>query len=133
MAGRRSIEIDEFRHGDLPFPVASRVANVLYTSAISGYDSLASRYADGLEAQARLMFDHVRRILAAGGARPEDVVRMTFYVKTPAARPVINAEWMRLFPDPASRPARHTLNYETPGESLMQCDAVAVIDEEQSR
>jgi hypothetical protein len=54
---------------------------------------------------------------------------MTFYVKTPAVRDAINKEWVAMFPDPNSRPARHTINYETPAGSFLQCDAVAVIQD----
>jgi 2-iminobutanoate/2-iminopropanoate deaminase len=127
MTRRQSIYIDDFDHGAAPIPVASRVDNVLYTGAISGYDRLLKSHVEGLEAQAALTFRHLRKVLTAGGAGPEDVVRMTFYVKVPAAREAINAEWVQMFPDPQSRPARHIVNYETPGNSLLQCDAVAVL------
>lgn len=127
MTRRQSIVIAGFRHGDLPFPVASRVDNIVYTSAISGYDASSEAYADGADAQAALMFLHLRNILAAAGASSDDVVRMTFYAKNASARAAINPEWISMFPDSGSRPTRHILNYETPGASLMQCDAVAVL------
>lgn len=124
---RKSINVATFHHGDAPIPAASRVGNIVYTGAISGYDVQTRQHVDGLEAQARLMFMHLRDVLLAACARPEDVVRMTFFVKSPEARAAINAEWVALFPDPDSRPARHILNYEPPKGALMQCDAVAVI------
>lgn len=124
---RRSINTDTFNHGELPIPAASRVDNVVYTGAISGYDITARAHAEGLEAQCALMFSHLKAILAAAGASPEDVVRMTFYAKTPEVRAAINVEWVKLFPDPASRPARHVIGHETPKGSFVQCDAVAVI------
>lgn len=127
MTRRQSIEIDGFAHKGQPIPVASRVDNIVYTGAISGYDMATGEHADGLEAQAELMFQHLTAILAAAGATPDDVVRMTFYVRTRDARAAINDQWLRLFPDPSSRPARHTLHYETPGTALMQCDAMAVL------
>ena len=124
---RKSIDVEAFNHGEIPIPAACRVDNIVYTGAISGYDVRTKTHAEGLQAQCALMFSHLAAVLAAAGAGPEHVVRMTFYVKTPDARPVINGEWVKLFPDPASRPARHTINYETPKGSLMQCDAVAVL------
>jgi 2-iminobutanoate/2-iminopropanoate deaminase len=124
---RKSIYIEEFAHGAAPIPAACRIDNVLYTGAVSGYDMATRTHVEGLDAQASLTFLHLRRILAAGGATPDDVVRMTFYVKSPAAREAINGEWVKMFPEPASRPARHVINYETPGNSLLQCDAVAVL------
>ncbi len=124
---RVSIEIDGFNHGEAPIPVACRVGSTLHTSVISGYDAARRAYADGLQPQAALMFRHLREVLTAGGATAEDVVRMTFYVSTPDARPAINAEWVAMFPDPKSRPARHILNYATPKGCLMQCEAIAVL------
>ncbi|BBE33273.1 RidA family protein [Sphingosinicella microcystinivorans] len=127
---RKSIDIDGYRHIGAPIPVASRIDNIVYTGAISGFDLDKGEHVEGLEAQAELMFTHLKAVLEAAGATPEDVVRMTFYVKTPEARKAINAEWVKLFPDEASRPARHILNYETPRASQMQCDAVAVLPRE---
>jgi enamine deaminase RidA (YjgF/YER057c/UK114 family) len=127
MTRRQSIVVPQFRHGDLPFPVASRVDNIVYTSAISGYDLESKSYVDGAAAQVALMFDHLRAILAAAGATPDDVVRMTFYAKNAEARAAVNAGWIAMFPNKDSRPTRHILNYETPGASVIQCDAVAVL------
>jgi enamine deaminase RidA (YjgF/YER057c/UK114 family) len=124
---RRSIEIDDFNHGEVPIPVACRVDHVVHTSAISGYDRKRSAYADGAEAQTELMFQHLRRTLEAAGATTDDVVRMTFYVNAPELRPMINREWLKMFPDPASRPARHILNYATPKGCLVQCEAIAIV------
>lgn len=127
MTRRYSIEIDDYDHGDAPIPTASRIDNIVMTGAISGYDAATKAYAEGLEGQVALMLRHLNNVLLAAGATPENVVRMTFYVKTPDARPIINRHWVALFPDPASRPARHILNYDTPRSSLVQCDAVAVL------
>ncbi len=124
---RRSIDIAEFHHGDAPIPVACRVDNIVHTGAISGYDASSGTYAEGVDAQAALMFSHLRQVLRSAGAAPEDVVRMTFYAPSREARPAINRQWVEMFPDPGSRPARHILAYDTPPGALMQCDALAVI------
>ena len=124
---RRSIEIDNFNHGEAPIPIACRIDNVVHTSAISGYDRARGAYAEGAKAQTELMFRHLQDALRAAGASGDDVVRMTFYVSAPELRPVINREWVAMFPDAASRPARHILNYATPKGCLVQCEAIAVI------
>jgi len=72
------------------------------------------------------MFDNLARLLEAGGGGLADVARMTLYVKVPEARAAVNAEWIKAFPDPKSRPARHTLqNDGLPANMLVQCDATA--------
>ena len=44
----------------------------------------------------------------------------------PDTRAAVNAEWLKAFPDAASRPARHTQqNDHLPANMLVQCDATA--------
>jgi enamine deaminase RidA (YjgF/YER057c/UK114 family) len=125
---RRSIIIDGFNHGAVPIPAASRVANVVMTGGVYGMDPDSGKIAEGCEEQARLTFLQLGRILQAAGAGFDDIVRMTFYVNTPEARAAINTEWLKAFPDPASRPARHTIHYDhLPATLLLQCDAMAVV------
>ncbi len=125
---RRSITIPGFQHGQQPIPAASLVGNILMTGGIHGLDPATGKMAEAVEDQARIAFQHLANILAAAGGTFDDVVRMTFYVKAPEARPAINVEWLKAFPDAASRPARHTINYEQlPAGALFQCDCFAVI------
>jgi len=125
---RKSIVVDGFNHGPQPIPAASRVGNLLMTGGVHGLDPTTGKIPDDVVEQARLTFLQLGRILEAGQASFDDIVRMTFYVKTPEARAAINSEWSAAFPDPASRPARHTLVYEHLAPNvLLQCDAMAVI------
>ena len=126
--GRKSIDVDGFGHGGQPIPAACRVGPLITTGGIYGLDSEAGRLPDDVREQVRLMFVHLERILNAAGGTLEDVARMTFYVKDPAARPIVNEYWIEAFPDPKSRPARHTLTYEhLPANMLVQCDALAMV------
>ena len=52
------------------------------------------------------------------------VAKMTFYVPDLALRDVINGIWAEHYPDPASRPARHT--QLSPGATI-SCDFLAYI------
>ncbi len=124
---RKSIEVEGFNHGAQPIPAASRKGGLIMTGGVYGLDSATGKLPDDVAEQVRLMFHQLERVMAAAGSSLDDIVRMTFYVKTPDARPLINQEWLRLFPDPASRPARHTLNYDgLPANMLVQCDAMAM-------
>ena len=125
---RKSIEVEGFSHGGLPIPAASRVGPLLITGGIHGLDIEAGKHGDAAEQVGR-MFANLQKILTAGGAGFEAIVRMTVYVKSPEARQAINAEWLKAFPDESSRPARHTLSYEhLPGPMLVQCDATAYVE-----
>ena len=127
MSDRRSIDIEGFSHGQ-PIPSASRIGPLVMTGGVFGVDRANGEIPEELEAQTRLMFDNLQRVLAAAGAGWGDVIRMTMYVRDRSARDAINAAWVTAFPDPASRPARHTVVSATlPAGMLVQCDAVAFI------
>ena len=123
---RRSIEIEGFSHGAQPIPAASRVGPLVMTGGVYGLDPATGAIPDDVAEQARLMFANLARILQAAGGGLGDIARMTVYVKVPEARQAVNHEWLKAFPDPASRPARHTLqNDGLPANMLVQCDATA--------
>lgn len=125
---RRSIEVEGVGHGAAPIPMGARVGNVLYSSGIPGVDPQTGKLAEGAAAQAACAFRNMQTLLTNGGATLADVVRMTVYVKDPSAREPVNAEWLRCFPDPHDRPARHTLSYDLQHGMLLQLEVVAVID-----
>lgn len=124
---RRSITIDGFNHGQQPIPAASRVGDIIMTGGVYGLDPATGEIAESVEDQARLMFMQLGRILEAAGSNFDHVVKLTVYIKVQEARAAVNVEWLKRFPDPASRPARHTLTYDhLPGKMLVQCDATAI-------
>ncbi len=52
---------------------------VVVTGGLVGWDA-GERFADGFVAQARQIFENIVAVLAAGGAGPEHLVRLTWYV-----------------------------------------------------
>ena len=42
-------------------------------------------------------------------------------------RPHVNQEWVKMFPDDASRPARHTMPLGPDSKALVSCDFAAVL------
>lgn len=126
---RKSIEVKGFSHGAQPIPAASRKGNIVATGGIYGLDRESASLPDAVERQTALMFDNLQLVLEAAGATFADVVKMTFWVKAAEAKPLINEHWQRCFPNPDSRPARHTLqNDHLPANMLVQCDALAIIE-----
>jgi enamine deaminase RidA (YjgF/YER057c/UK114 family) len=83
-----------------------------------------------LAAQARQVFANLGQALAAGGARPEQVAKITIYVvgHRPEYLPVIEAARRTLFGD--HKPTDTLLGVQTlaaPGY-LIEVDAIAVVD-----
>ncbi|MCA1415245.1 RidA family protein [Bradyrhizobium sp. NBAIM20] len=52
---------------------------LIVTGGVVGWDA-AGRFADGLVAQVRQTLENIVAILAEGGARPDHLVRLTWYV-----------------------------------------------------
>lgn len=126
---RRSIEVEHLSHGANPIPAASRVGNVIMTGGIAGGDPANGIVPDDARLQVAHAFANLRNILAAAGASPDDVVKLAISVRTFDLRTAINEEWLAMFPDAASRPARHVTRYDHFGANIaLQLEAYAVID-----
>jgi enamine deaminase RidA (YjgF/YER057c/UK114 family) len=125
-ADRRSINVEGFGHVN-PIPAASRIGDLLMSSVISGRDPASGAMPASIEDQCAQMFRVVRQIVEAAGGTPANIIKMTVWLRDPGNRGALNVEWLRLFPDPASRPARHTMPLAGGGDSLVQCDITAVI------
>jgi len=128
MAKRESIEIAGFAHKN-PIPAACRLGNMLMTGIITGTDPATGKLADTLEAQCANIFHHVRAIMTAAGGSTDDIIKMNVFMADRSKRDVLNAEWVKMFPDPASRPARHTSQAALEGGQLIVCDITAVFTE----
>lgn len=124
---RRSVSIESFAH-QTPIPVATRIGPLLVSSIIPPFDPHSRNLPDGIDAQVANLFDRAEAILVAEGAGWGDVAKMTFFVADIAYRDAINEPWAQRFPDPASRPARHTQVVQMGGPMLVNCDLMAYIE-----
>jgi len=127
MARRISIHIPGFAHVN-PIPAACRIGNLLVSGGIHGMDPATGKTAESLEDQLRFMFQHVRTVVEAGGGTTDDIIKMSVVMKDRSLRPALNVEWLKMFPDEHSRPARHTSEGNLGPGMLVQCDIMAVID-----
>lgn len=125
---RQTLHVAGFSHQN-PIPAAARKGPLLMSGLINGTDPETGKLAEGMEAQCAAMFKQIRRILAAGGGTPDDLVRLTVWLKDRGQREPLNAQWLAMFPDPARRPARMALHApELAGGILVQCEITAWID-----
>lgn len=126
MSARHSIHVAGLEHGKLPIPNASRIGPFIATGGIRGVDPKTRVMPDDVAGQTALMFANLRAIIEAAGASCDHILKLTIWIADPSAREAINVEWLKLFPDEHSRPARHILSYELPAGMLVQCEALAV-------
>jgi 2-iminobutanoate/2-iminopropanoate deaminase len=125
-ARRKSIHIGGFKHAN-PIPNACRIGNLVMSGVILGRDADGKMPAS-LEAQCANMFAHMKATVEAAGGTTDDIIKMTVWLRDRSQRAPVNAEWLKMFPDEHSRPARHALQSDMEGGALVQCDFTAVID-----
>jgi 2-iminobutanoate/2-iminopropanoate deaminase len=123
---RRVISVPGLGHGAQPIPQAVEKDGLLVTGGISSTDPATGNRPADLEDEVRQVYANIRAILDAAGFSAEDVVKVTFFVADAATRPLLNPGWIALFPDPESRPARHTLRQELSAGQRVQAELLAI-------
>ena len=129
MTRRKSIHIGGFKHAN-PIPNASRIGNLVMSGVILGRDPATGKMPESLEAQCAHMFAHMKATVEAAGGTTDDIIKMTVWIADRSLRETMNRHWVEMFPDPHSRPARHTIaqaDFTAPMQ--IQCDLLAVIGE----
>jgi 2-iminobutanoate/2-iminopropanoate deaminase len=106
MSSRKSIEIDGLSHLTA-IPVASRIGPLLVSSVVAPFNPGTRDVPDTVEAQYANIFRHVGLMLEQAGANWSHIAKMEFWTPT-ADRGALDPFWLDKFPDPESRPARHT-------------------------
>jgi len=128
MAGRTSVYIDGFGHKN-PIPAGCRIGPLLESGSIQGNDPATGKPAASIEAQCRFMLGNVKKIVEAAGGGVADIAKLTVWMKDRSQRPALNVPWLEMFPDAASRPARHTMHApELDMGKLVECSFTAWID-----
>jgi 2-iminobutanoate/2-iminopropanoate deaminase len=124
---RRVIKVPGLGHGQQPIPLAVVVNGVLVTGGIDGRDPETGTVPEDPASEVRHLFANLKAVLDAAGCSPDEVAKITVFVKDRDIRQYVNPEWVKLFPDPDSRPARHTLVQPLSGVRI-QLDCLAVLD-----
>lgn len=127
MAGRReSIDIPGTPHG-APIPNGCKIGNMVFSSGIMGRDTETKSIPEDPDEQAAAMFRNLRTFMEAAGGSPEDIAYMKVYLADEKHRESVNKEWLKMFPDEHSRPARHALPAPIRGGYYFQIEVVAVL------
>jgi 2-iminobutanoate/2-iminopropanoate deaminase len=122
---RQSFQIGSMAHTN-PIPAFTKVGPLVMSSVIASRDPGATTVPDDIEGQLANLFHHVGEMLQVAGADWRHIAKMTFYLPSLDLRAELNDPWVAHFPDPDSRPARHTQLGATP---YAQCDFIAFIDD----
>jgi 2-iminobutanoate/2-iminopropanoate deaminase len=121
---RLAIHIPGLVHEN-PIPVACLNGPQLATGLISPLTPGTGEIPEAIEERVANLVAHMAAILEAAGTTWDAVTKINFYVSDNAIRPVINAWWVTQFPDPHTRPARHTSVIATRGD--VACDFLGYV------
>lgn len=128
MAARRSIDIEGVEHS-APIPMGCRIGNIVYSSGIMGADPATGVVPPDGADQVRFAFANAASFLRAAGVTPDDVIRVTVLLADMGLRSAVNEQWLAMFPDAQSRPARHAVASQLAGSMLVQLEFIAVASE----
>lgn len=129
MSRRRVVRVPGLGHSN-PIPLATSIGNLLVTGTIPGRDPSTGEYPRTVDAQCELMFSNIERVMNAAGGTTGDILKLTVWLKDISNKRSLNAEWLRMFPDADSRPARHTLADPNMAEpALVHCEVMAILDQ----
>jgi len=126
MSDRRSISASDIPEHVNPIPAATRVGNMLFSSAIGGEDPLSHDLPGDKEQQIANAFTTIRAIMREAGGSPENIGKVSVYVADRDDRKLINPHWLEMFPDENSRPVRHTMAKKLPPGRYIQVEIIAV-------
>ena len=127
MAKRRNIDIPGLSHAN-PIPLAAMLGPFLVSGGIPGKDPETGKTGSDFDAQVVLMFQNIRRIMDAAGGSTDDILKLTVWMKSGKSKKTLNREWLAMFPEEGSRPARHTFAYDDlPLDYEIQCEIQAIV------
>ena len=107
-----------------PYSHAVRAGDLYFVSGQPGIDPESGDVpAGGFEAEARMAFENLRRVLEAGGLGLDRVVKTTMYLTSADDFPAMNALFAEFFP--TSAPARATPIVALPRNLRISIEAVA--------
>jgi len=102
----------------------------MMSSGIFGMEPETRKTPPDVESQCKLMFANIRRVMEAAGGSIDDIIKVVVWAKDKSFKEAVNTEWLAMFPDEHSRPARHTMLYQGfSGNTLVQCEIVAVLSD----
>ena len=111
-----------------PIPAAAVHKGILISSVISGKSVVTGSYSKNKVEQVSLVFEYIKKIVIEAGGTVQDIIKMDLYFSDKTDRSIVNPEWVKMFPDPNKRPARHAQIAELPKDCCLQVTLTAVIE-----
>lgn len=128
MAKREVIEIPGVTHGKAPIPMGAKIGSMVFSSAIMGKNPETNELPLQNEDQFAFIFQNIGTFMEKAGGSPNNIIRMSVYLKENEHRNLFNEQWLKMFPDEHDRPARHiSINKELTNRMVVQVEVIAVV------
>ncbi len=126
MTKRQVIQINGSAHEN-PIPTAVKIGNMVYTSALMGTDPSSGQMPETVEEEVAQLFTYILEIMEKAGGSSDNIAHLSVSVTDRSYKEIVNKEWLKLFPDPDNRPARHTTVHSLKPGVHVQVEMVAVL------
>lgn len=126
MTKRLVIQINGSAHEN-PIQTAVKIGNMVYTSALMGTDPSSGQMPETVEEEVAQLFTYILEIMEKAGGSSENIAHLSVSVTDRSYKEIVNKEWLKLFPDPDNRPARHTTVHSLKPGVHVQVEMVAVL------
>lgn len=126
MAKREVIKISGSAHEN-PIPTAVKIGNMVYTSALIGSDPMTGEIPETVEEEIRNLFFYLEEIMEKAGGGIENIAQLSVSVTDRTLKAKVNVEWLKMFPNPEDRPARHTTVHALKPGVRVQIEMTAVL------
>ena len=106
---------------------AVKVGNTVYLSGQIGLDPASMQLVEGIEAQARRVFDNLKAVIEAAGGSMSDIVKLNVFLLDLSNFALVNSIMAEYFTQPY--PARAAVGVASlPKGALVEADAIMVKD-----
>jgi len=126
MAKREVLHIKGSEHQN-PIPTAVKIGNMVYTSALIGSDPKTGELPEDVNEEIRNLFHYLTEIMEAAGGTTENIAHLSVYMVDRKYKENVNIEWLKMFPNPDNRPARHTTEKSLRKGLRVQFEMTAVL------
>lgn len=110
-----------------PIPAGCAIGNLILPSVIRGYDPDKMELPSDPATQIAQAFENMKTVVEAGGGTVDNIGKITVYLTDFSHREFVNDCWVKFFPDPDSRPARHVMKIDVQGGACIELDVIAVV------
>ena len=125
---RTAVYVSAINFRGLPVPFGCRKGPLFASSGIPGSDPETEVLPEDGALQVKFLFANIKRGIEAAGGSLDDIIKCTFHLRDEAIRQHLNVNWEAAFPDPTSRPARHSLMlHDFPREIAVMAEFLAVL------